>query len=86
MTIDVRNANAASKSYRCYFTEVNDRIRSYEQIECEDDAEAALKAQQLLATSRFTSAEVWQGKRLVGKWDNTGAASPTRQTDADSST
>ena len=83
---DVRSTIAASKSYRCYFTEVNDRIRSYEQIECENDAEAALKAQELLAASQFTSAEVWQGKRLVGKWDNTIAASPRRQTNAASST
>jgi hypothetical protein len=75
---DVRSAIAAIKSYRCYFTEVNDRIRSYEQIECENDAEAALKAQGLLAASQFTSAELWQGRRLVGKWDNTVAASPRR--------
>jgi hypothetical protein len=61
----------ASKSYRCYFTDGNDRIQTYEQIECEDDAKAALKAQGLLAGSRFTSAEVWLGSRLVGKWSNT---------------
>lgn len=80
---------AANKSYRCYFTEADDRIRSYEQIECENDAQAALKAQELLAASRFTSAEVWQGRRLVGKWGNTGAIgaeSPRRQTNADSGT
>jgi hypothetical protein len=70
---------AASKSYRCYFTEADDRIRSYEQIECENDAEAALKAQELLAASQFTSAEVWQGRRIVGKWSNTAAASPRSQ-------
>ncbi len=83
---DVRSTIAATKSYRCYFTEVDDRIRSYEQIECENDAAAALKAQGLLAASQFTSAEVWQGRRLVGKWDNTVAASPRSQTNADSST
>ncbi len=66
------------KSYRCYFTEVDDRIRSYEQIEGEDDAQAALKAQQLLAASPFTSAELWQGRRLVGKWGKAGAATPSR--------
>jgi hypothetical protein len=83
---DIRSTIAASKSYRCYFTEVNDRIRSYQQIECENDAEAALKAQELLAASQFASAEVWQGKRIVGKWDNTATTSPRRQTTADSST
>jgi hypothetical protein len=67
---DVRSTIAASRSYRCYFTEVNDRIRSYEQIECENDAEAALKAQELLAASQFASVEVWQGRRLVCKWGN----------------
>jgi hypothetical protein len=77
-----RGTIAANKSYRCYFTEINDRIRSYEHIECENDSEAALKAQELLAASQFTSAEVWQGKRLVGKWGNTGQ--PKCQTKADS--
>jgi hypothetical protein len=59
---------APNGSYRCYFTDVDDRIKSFEQIECEGDADAALKAQALLAASRFTSAEVWQRSRLVGKW------------------
>ncbi len=69
-----RSTLAASKSYRCYFTDVDDRIQSYEQIECKDDAQAVLKAQKLLAASPFTSAELWQGARIVGKWSNTGAA------------
>jgi hypothetical protein len=75
-----RGADTANKSYRCYFTEGDDRIRSYEQMACENDAEAALKAQELLAASQFTSAEVWQGRRLVGKWGHTGGASPMPQT------
>lgn len=83
---DGPSATAANKSYRCYFTEGDDRIRSYEQMACENDAEAALKAQELLAASQFASAELWQGKRLVGKWSNTGAASPRRETNADRST
>jgi hypothetical protein len=74
-----RSTLAASKSYRCYFTDVNDRIQSYEQIECQDDAQAVLKAQKLLAASPFTSAELWQGTRIVGKWSNTGAAPLGRQ-------
>lgn len=64
----------ADNHYRCYFTDVGDRIKSVEQIECEDDAAAALKAEQLLALSKYSSAELWQGKRLVGKWWNAGAA------------
>ncbi|WP_119300755.1 hypothetical protein [Dongia deserti] len=78
-------STAANKSYRCYFTDVDDRIRSYEQIECENDAEATLEAQRLLAASRFPSAELWQGSRIVGRWGNTDAASPRRQANGDSS-
>lgn len=60
------------KSYRCYFTDEADRIRSYEQIECVDDGAAALKVDELLATSRYGSAELWEGARLVGKWSFDG--------------
>ena len=63
-------ADAGNRNYRCYFTDTNDRIQSYEQIDCEDDVQAALKAQALLAASHFTSAELWSGKRIVGKWGN----------------
>lgn len=59
-----------TKAYRCYFTDDGDRIRSYEQIECADDATAALKAEELLRSSRYSTAELWEGKRLVGKWTN----------------
>jgi hypothetical protein len=59
-------------NYRCYFTDAADRIQSYEQIACPDDAAAALKVQQLLAASTYSSAELWQGKRLVGKWAASG--------------
>jgi hypothetical protein len=86
-TADAHGAIAANKkNYRCYFTGSDDRIQSYEPIECEDDAEAALKAQELLAASHFTSAELWQGKRLVAKWGNTSAASAMHETIADSGT
>ena len=57
-----------NKNYRCYFTDAGDRIRSYEQIDCADDSTAALKVDELLAASKFSSAELWEGKRLVGKW------------------
>ena len=70
---------AANRSYRCYFTDGEDRINSYEQIECEDDAQAALRAQHLLAKSHFTTAELWSGKRLVGKWGK--SARPNGHTD-----
>jgi hypothetical protein len=73
---DLRATSADGKGYRCYFTDGDDRIQSYEQIECADDAEAALKAQGLLAASHFASAELWQGKRIVGKWSRTAASKP----------
>ena len=82
---DATSTAAPNKSYRCYFTDNHDRIQSYEQIDCEGDAQAALKSQALLAASRFASAELWQGKRLVGKWGNAGAGSSRRQTGTDSS-
>ena len=83
---DARSTVAATKSYRCYFTDGDDRIQSYEQIECPDDAQATLTAQKLLAASPFTSAELWQGSRIVGKWDKTGAAPSGHQTSADGNT
>jgi hypothetical protein len=82
---DPRATSADVKGYRCYFTNGDDRIQSYEQIECGDDAEAALRAQGLLAVSQFTSAELWQGKRIVGKWSNTGTAGSNPPENADRS-
>ena len=70
---------APNGSYRCYFTDTDDRIKSFEQMDGEDDADVALKAQASLAVSRFTSAEVWQGSRLVGKW---GQIATTQSPDA----
>lgn len=61
-----------NSQYRCYFTDENDRIKAVEQLECEDDAAAFLKAEQVLAASAHKTAELWQGSRLVGKWGNTG--------------
>ena len=70
---------APNGSYRCYFTDTDDRIKSFEQMDGENDADVALKAQASLAGSRFTSAEVWQGTRLVGKW---GQIATTQRSDA----
>jgi hypothetical protein len=62
----------SNKNYRCYFTDSDDRIRSFEPIECADDSAATLKVDELLATSPYSSAELWEGKRLVGKWSLNG--------------
>ena len=65
-----------NKNYRCYFTDAGDRIRSYEQIACAGDTTATLKVDELLAGSQFNSAELWEGKRLVGKWAVNGDSQP----------
>jgi hypothetical protein len=57
-----------TNNYHCYFTDASDRIQSFEPIECPDDATAVLKVDELLATSKYNTAELWQGKRLVGRW------------------
>jgi hypothetical protein len=80
---DSRSANGPNKSYRCYFTDADDRIQSYQQISCENDAQAALKARMLLDSSQFAAAELWQGRRIVGKWGKGDAAQPVRETDAE---
>jgi hypothetical protein len=72
----VRRERMINKNYRCYFTDAGDRIRTYEQIECADDTMAALKVDELLSISQYTSAELWEGKRLVGKWAVNGHADP----------
>jgi hypothetical protein len=72
----VRRTTMTNKNYRCYFTDAGDRIRTYEQIECADDTVAALKVDELLAVSEYSSAELWEGKRLVGKWAVNGHADP----------
>jgi hypothetical protein len=66
----------ANNQYRCYFIDQNDRIKGVEQIDCKDDAEAALKAEQLLTPSIYQTAELWQGARLVGRWGNGGEVTP----------
>jgi hypothetical protein len=58
-----------NKNYRCYFTDAGDRIRTFEQIDCADDTTAALKVDELLSVSQYSSAELWEGKRLVGRWN-----------------
>lgn len=72
-----------NKNYRCYFTDADDRIRSHEQIECPDDGTAALKVDELLAASHYRSAELWEGKRLVGRWTVNGHGTACQVTKRD---
>jgi hypothetical protein len=79
---DAEGQKMDSKTYRCYFTDGDDRIRTFEQIECADDAAAALEVELLLGSSRYSSAELWQGKRLVAKWANGTAKDGTAKSEA----
>ena len=51
--------------YRGYFMQ-GERIAAPAIIEATDDAQAMLKAGELLSTSQFLRVEVWQGQRIVG--------------------
>jgi hypothetical protein len=79
----VRRTTMTNKNYRCYFTDASDRIRTYEHIDCADDSAAALKVDELLSGSQYNSAELWEGKRLVGKWAVNGHANPSEKRFAD---
>lgn len=65
-----------NKSYRCYFTNEQDRIQTFEIIEGADDSEAGVKAQELVASSKYPSAEMWQGSRMIGRWTNANFRTP----------
>ena len=51
--------------YRGYFVK-DDRIVAPANIDAADDAQAMLKADQLLSTSQFPCIEVWRETRVVG--------------------
>ena len=51
--------------YRGYFVK-DDHIVAPAVIDAADDAQAMLKASELLSTSQFPCIEVWQEKRVVG--------------------
>jgi hypothetical protein len=50
--------------YRGYFMK-GEHIAAPENIDAADDAQAMLKAAELLSTSQFVRIEVWKGSRLV---------------------
>jgi hypothetical protein len=51
--------------YRVYFLK-DGHVVAPEVIEVDDDAQALLKAGELLSTTHFHCIEVWQGARVVG--------------------
>jgi hypothetical protein len=56
------------KRYRCCFTNGSDRVLRTEPIDGVDDASAVLQVERLLAASPHSSAQLWDGQRLVGRW------------------
>ena len=50
--------------YRCYLLDM-DRIAAMQVVECENDADAVLEADKILALSTCTAAEVWDRDRKV---------------------
>lgn len=52
--------------YRGYFIRGEHHVFSPATIDAANDAEAMIKARELLATSIFVRMEVWQESRLVG--------------------
>ncbi|MEK1933363.1 MAG: hypothetical protein AAAC47_27020 [Pararhizobium sp.] len=54
----------STTSYRCYFLN-GERIAAVKAITCDDDAEALLEADKILAGSHYLSIEIWAGPRKV---------------------
>jgi hypothetical protein len=61
-----KSGGSSLRHYRCYFL-IDDRIKAAEDIGAKDDADALLRAEELLAGSSFPAIEVWQAERLVGR-------------------
>jgi hypothetical protein len=50
--------------YRCYLMR-NEHIVARETFDCADDAAAVIAAEQILSTTAYTQAEVWDRARMV---------------------
>jgi hypothetical protein len=59
--------------YRGYYLK-DDHIVASEGIDATDDAQAMLKAGELLSTSQFLRIEVWQETRIVGSLSARGSS------------
>jgi hypothetical protein len=53
-------------AYRCYFLSEDDKIKSFEIIECASDAAALEEAERRLATCGYPAIEVWDRGRYIG--------------------
>ena len=59
--------------YRAYLLDKSGEIAGLRRIECDTDAEARDRAEQLLAGQR---GELWSGARKVARFDPAATASP----------
>jgi hypothetical protein len=55
---------AMATKYRCYLIR-NEYIAARETIDCADDVAAIIAAEQILSTTDYTQAEVWDRARMV---------------------
>lgn len=69
----------ASLRYRCFLTDIDDRVVSVELFDCTSDAEALVSGSEALRRSRAFLAEIWEKSRLVGKWERSTATVPQWQ-------
>jgi hypothetical protein len=54
--------------YRCYFLDNAKRIKAVEELECEQDGDALIKANAILIDMKnYPFAELWNGSRVVGE-------------------
>jgi len=61
--------------YRSYFRDSDGKISGTQILDCEDDTAAAVKLEILLAERlNCTSAEVWDGRRLIHRATREGTA------------
>jgi hypothetical protein len=60
---------SAVASYRCYFLDFRGRVASSQAIQCEDDSEAQIRADELLVDSIHAGIEVWDLDRRVYRAD-----------------
>jgi hypothetical protein len=52
-------------SYRCYFPDATNQVAAEQFVECESDALAQTRADELLADTEYPVMEVWNGVRFV---------------------
>ena len=55
------------KSYRCYFSDRNARVKAFRHIACTSDEAALTIASRLLKQNLYAAAELWHRDTFVGQ-------------------